>query len=499
MIMIARKFSLLRQFALAVTLAIGFGALWLMLVAWLGNSIQQAWQGKNRLVFERLEVRSDGTILIQSNPQDNLSEVSYRDLNGVVQDAPDRVVLNTPDRKDLLPAVYLFGTDERPGFFSPQPGWLERLTAFVNEREPAVNWYFVHNGKPNGAGYFTAYERTSNRRVGFIGMSGFHSGPVPAADWIPVQGEPKSSAPVSIYSRQTWVLRPGGGDVPPRLVYLPSGRHLRQADLAARTVTTVFEAPEPIESIGIPTLAYWSTGHSTTEQPILVRTKRQIHELDQQHRVKKVFSLPPDVDRRSSVDWYALKNGQAIAVVVSERSSDRLENIYRKLVYRIKGDGAIEDQFTVDLQTGVSDPDNSIEAFQLPLEVPVPAIVVAIAVLRVITSDPPLSFTAPVTAFLLKVAAPSLIAVLALSIVLAILVERRSRGFGLARREQITWLVFVLIFGLPAYVGFRIYRRWPIRQPCPNCHAQAPRDRVACAECGMPFPGPPLNGTEIFA
>ena len=57
----------------------------------------------------------------------------------------------------------------------------------MNEREPTVNWFFVHDGKPDGAGYFVGYERTSNRRVGFIGMSGFRTGPVPAADWIPVR------------------------------------------------------------------------------------------------------------------------------------------------------------------------------------------------------------------------------------------------------------------------------------------------------------------------
>ena len=289
--------------------------------------------------------------MIQSNPQDNLSEVTYRDLKGVVQDAPDR--------NDLLPAVYLFGARETPGFFSRQAGWAERLTAFVDEREPTVNWFFVHDGKPDGAGYFAAYERTSNRRVGFIGMSGFRKGPVPAADWIPVRGEPTSSAPVSIYSRQAWVLRPAGGDVPPRLVYLPSGSQLRQVDLAARTVTTVFETPEPIESVGIPTLAYWSTGHSTTEQPILVRTTRQIHELDQQHHVKRVFSLPADVDRRSSVEWYQIKSGQAIAVIDPLRSTGQPDNVYRKLVYRITGDGAIEDQFAVDLQIRIERPRRS--------------------------------------------------------------------------------------------------------------------------------------------
>ena len=66
-------------------------------------------------------------------------------------------------------------------------------------------------------------------------------------------------------------------------------------------------------------------------------------------------------------------------------------------------------------------------------------------------------------------------------------------------REQFAWAVFVLLFGLPAYVGFLLYRRWPIRQPCPNCQAQAPRDRVACAECGTRFPDPALKGIEIFA
>jgi hypothetical protein len=493
--MTTRKISLLRQLAQGMTLAIGFGTLWLSLVLWLGTSIQEAYQGRNQAVFERLEVRSDGTILIWSMPQFNRLQETYRDLKGVVQDVKDR--------NDLLPTVYLFGAQEPPGFFSPPASWEQRLSAFVNEREPTVNWFFVHDGKPDGAGYFVAYQRTSNRRVGFIGVSGFRKGPVPAADWIPAQGEPKSSAPVSIYSGHAWVLRPAAGDVPPRLVYLPSGNQLRQVDLAARTVTTVFETPEPIDSIGIPTLANWSTGHSTREQPILVRTTRQIHELDQQHHVKKVFNLPADLDRRSAVEWYELNSGQAIAVVgpLRARQPDQPDKVLRLLAYRIKGDGAIEDQFVVDLQTGSSAPDKATQVTQtllVALGLPAPAIGFAIGAIRVITDDQPQSYAAAVTA-LLKETWPGVIAVLALSIVLAILVQRRSRGFGLSRREQIAWSVFVLLFGLPAYVGFRTYRRWPIRQPCPNCQAQAPRDRVACAECGMRFPDPSLKGTEIFA
>jgi hypothetical protein len=134
----------------------------------------------------------------------------------------------------------------------------------------------------------------------------------------------------------------------------------------------------------------------------------------------------------------------------------------------------------------------------MALGLPAPAMLFAIGLLLVIATDQPQSYAAAVTA-LLKDSGPSLIAVVAVSIVLAILVQRRSRAFGLSRREQIAWSVFVLLFGLPAYVGFRLIRRWPTRQPCPNCHAQAPRDRLACAECGMRFPDPSLKGTEIFA
>jgi hypothetical protein len=199
------------------------------------------------------------------------------------------------------------------------------------------------------------------------------------------------------------------------------------------------------------------------------------------------------------VQWYQIKSGRTIAVVAPVSSAGQSDTVYKQSVYWITADGAIEDHFAVDLQTGSSAPDNATQAYQLALALPVPAILFAIGLLLVLANDPPQSYPAAVTA-MLKDSWPTLmIAVLALAIVMAILVQRRSRAFGHSRREQIAWSVFVLLFGLPAYVGFRLIRRWPTRQPCPNCHAQAPRDRVACAECGMRFPDPALKGIEIFA
>ena len=63
--------------------------------------------------------------------------------------------------------------------------------------------------------------------------------------------------------------------------------------------------------------------------------------------------FPTEVDRRSSVQWYEIENGQAIAVFdrpcVDRGTGQRRQ---RQMVYRIAGDGAIQDQFEVDLQTG---------------------------------------------------------------------------------------------------------------------------------------------------
>jgi hypothetical protein len=374
----------------------------------------------------------------------------------------------------------------------------------VNEREPTVNWFFVHDCQPQGAGYFVAYERVSNRRVGFIGLAGFRSHPVPADEWVPVRGElisdfsQWSSAPLSIYSGRAWVVRPERWDVPPRLVYVPSGNRLRLVDLGTRTVTTVFEAGEPIEAPGIPTFANWSSGRPTKEQPILVRTRQQIYALDHKHNVIKVFTIPTETDRRSPAEWYELGDGKAIVVFVRPSSTGEPDNVTKQMAYRIADDGAIQDQFKLTLQTGSPVPNKQTEAALLALGLPAPAILFVVDLLIVLGIEGMQSHSAAFLA-LLGSSGPSFIAVFALSIGLAIMTWRRSRSFGLAKREQVAWVGSVLLFGLAAYWGFLLYRRWPIRQPCPTCRAQPPRDRAACSVCGTHFPNPSLTGIEIFA
>ncbi len=498
--MTVRKFSLLRQLVWAATLATGFGTLWFVVVIWLTTSIDEAWRGgrQNWPTREEFVVRSDGTPLIRSTPWENYSNATYRDLNGGTQ--------AVPDREKLVPAVYMAGNHRAPDMWSGHPTWPQRLNVFVNEREPSVTWFFVHDGKPEGAGYFVGYERESNRRVGFIGMAGAHQDPVPINERIPVRGllmtdhSRWSSAPLTIYwSRNTDTdFKLGPSDLPPRLVYVPSGNDLREVDLAARTIRTVFQAPVPIESPGIPALEFWSGGRPVKDHPILVTTGQQIYALDRRYKIIRKFAIPTEIDRQSAVSWYEIGNGQAIAEFVIPWSTGGPDNVTKRTVYRVGADGAVQDRFELTLHTGSPRTNPALVQMQVLLGLPSPAFLVVVESVFLMRIDQIRSYPTAIVA-LFRTLGPSILAVVVLASVLAILTWRRSRSFGLPKREQIAWVIFVVLFGLPAFVGFLLCRRWPIRQPCTVCQAPAPRDRPACTDCGTRFPEPSGKGIEIFA
>ena len=83
-----------------------------------------------------------------------------------------------------------------------------------------------------------------------------------------------------------------------------------------------------------------------------------------------------------------------------------------------------------------------------------------------------------------------------IGIILACLCYRRQRKYGLP--WTVPWMAFVLLFGVPAYLGYLFHRSWPARLPCPSCGQPAPRDRSACLACGRDFPPPALKGIEVF-
>jgi hypothetical protein len=150
------------------------------------------------------------------------------------------------------------------------------------------------------------------------------------------------------------------------------------------------------------------------------------------------------------------------------------------------------------LQNGVSVMNDRMGGLVMTILLPVPALVVVLQPL-LLEDAPRYPSYAAAFAGMIRTSWPSLVLLCAIAMVLTIATYRRCRSFGLSPRETLVWSVLVFMFGLPAYAGLRLGRHWPVRPACPHCDARTPRDRTACAACGVPLPAPALTGIEIFA
>jgi hypothetical protein len=81
----------------------------------------------------------------------------------------------------------------------------------------------------------------------------------------------------------------------------------------------------------------------------------------------------------------------------------------------------------------------------------------------------------------------------------SLLCYRRQVRYGASRWERVTWPLFVLLLGLPGWIGYRFGRTWPTIEVCPSCRVGVPRDRESCVQCEAEFPAPARRGTEVFA
>jgi len=84
-----------------------------------------------------------------------------------------------------------------------------------------------------------------------------------------------------------------------------------------------------------------------------------------------------------------------------------------------------------------------------------------------------------------------------LSILLAVWCFNRNRRYS--NRPAIAWAIFVLITGVPGFIGYLLHCRWPVLVRCTHCGQKTPRDRDACLKCNTAFPPPALKGIEVIA
>jgi hypothetical protein len=487
---------LLRQLLTAATLATGFGIVWAVFVALVGQAVSDAlhldrdWHSRDDII-----IRSDGTPLIRSWTRDYQIQ-RYRDL--------DERPAETPRSNRMINGAYLVGAATRARRDTANLDWDNRLKVFVAGPEPGILWYFVHDGRKSGAGYFVGYGQLSKRRVGFLGQAGFRGQTPPVAERFPFRGSlmpvymPWGPSETSLNSGGFYTRAAGGERLPPSWVYVPSGNRLVLVDLDERAVRTVFETPESIDSIGFPMPAVGTEERSWPSATLVVRTSSKVYALNRENSTVRVFDIPND-DRDEPLNWYELGEGQALAEFQRYGQNQEDWSINQHMLYWIAADGTIRRRVDVALHSGMSKRNPFQPDPRVSLALPAPLILLVLeAFFRQVGGDPLETYQDAVRA-ILKDTWPFLLSLTVVVLVLAVAAWRRARKFALSVREQVVWALFVFVFGLPGYAGFLLHRRWPTRANCPNCEARVPLDREHCAACGDHFPEPARTGIEIFA
>jgi hypothetical protein len=80
-----------------------------------------------------------------------------------------------------------------------------------------------------------------------------------------------------------------------------------------------------------------------------------------------------------------------------------------------------------------------------------------------------------------------------LAIALAILVARDAQRVGFAKDTRMLWVLITIVFGLPAYITYRLTRPQATLVTCANCGKHRRPDLERCHHCNSPWSVPELD------
>jgi hypothetical protein len=529
-----RTGSLAGRVLWAAILAGGFGVLWL-LIALVGGGLfvfqWRNWHGgplRRAPNAQELIITTDGRPLLHSR-FGNGESPRYRRVDGT----PEQDSVNVK-QADWIPVWHMREASHigEPYFVLGVQGrkdWDWRVRAFFDETHPELAWFFMHDGREEGAGYFVGYNRAEKQCIGYIGQSGFRPTQPPREQWFPVKRSLIKSPLFKLWTSVDESIQPRGSQfeksvIPGHLVFVPCGKELKQVDLSTRDVRTVLTATEPIDGFRIASrlspldepavrrqkqqkksaeadrdaLAAPETalpGAALDDAALVVLTAHKLYALNRQYAVLTDFAIPDEA--RGLIEWFH-RQGWAIAFLRSSIDPDG-NVLSHEMLYAVAPDGTIRRRQEIEYFWQQTVPwHQRIESALVPLALPAPLVLAFLEPLLIAQIDlvPEYRDGFSVMAREGQIY-PCLVALLSLA--LAAFSWRRGVAFSLPLGERITWVAFVLLFGLAGYVGFLLHRRWPLREDCPRCHARTVLSSGACVDCGERFPGPVFKGTEVFA
>jgi hypothetical protein len=487
-----KRSGLFAEVVLAAFLAVGVTALLGVLLKWGHETVRSL---RPAVVEERPLFLADGTPVVERvcfvhgvsvvPPQEQ-----FRDLDGNPVEVPEGARWTT--------GVSLYERGQGPGLLGdwlwPQESWDWRVRRFAGPRD--ISWYFLCDGRRHGSAYFVAYDTREARRVGYLGTAGFRADPLPPEELFPFDGSDRGVEFRLLNHRSYGRFLPVSRGIShqPRIVGLEpvyvwaENDTIYQVDPAARLVRVAFTG-RPVRAADLLT-HYSPAGAGPTL--LVVRTDDAVLEFDARNKLVRHFPLPEDLCGRGFA-WIETPSGEVITLKDVEYDFQTSRVLFHLTWFDAAGRQRRREAVWVQ---GLIHQDERVLA----------AGTLSPLVANWIFSNPPMlryyrdwDDYLKVLGRRLTLLWPTLALVFAAAAALAWLCHRRLARYGATRAERFVWPVFVFLFGLPGWVGFRFARPWPVREPCPACGAMVPRDRVPCAGCGAEFPLPARQGTEVFA
>jgi hypothetical protein len=477
-----------QRLVLAAVLAAGFLGAWGMLGLWAleVGTAARIWAGES----EMLRFRMDGRPLVLHF--EGIGREQFRDLSGNAV---------TPPEDD--PGGWLYGT-QLPASLplrigSGEVSWEDRVRSFDDGRPHAVHWHFVSDGRPEGEAYFVGYDGQSKACVGYLGTTGFRAEALPPGERIPFGGA------LSGYRSRVFcpererrqgrdrAASPPLGALSPWMVYvLGRDQKLYETDLRKRTVRVFLDTPG-LRSVAL--VGDFTTPARASFHRLAARTDGAVLVLDDGGRLLRTYPIPEAL--RTKMFMFA-ETSAGEALMHWNSSEDFLARQVEHRAFWVSPDGRSR---SAGVTLSNHHPMRSLRVFVAAV-IPSPLVLdfgLGTLLAQEMCADGRAATFPEAISLLLRDFWPAAVIAQLLATFLSLTCYRRQVHYGTTRGERVIWPLFVLLLGLPGWVGYRFGRPWPVLESCPSCGAGVPRDRGQCARCEAEFAPPALKGTEVFA
>lgn len=482
-----------RPLVLALTLTVGLGVVWGFLAVWLGTIANSIAPSKH--ISRRLSVLTDGTPYLSVYQRGMGSQVHNLDGELVELDGPEGTIncaqLGNGARK---PIRWAWGP----------PNWRTRLESFSVTGRKEQFWYFIHDGRQEGVGYFVGYDKFNSECLGFLGTDGWEQQRPTQERCFPLKLNDYAYGGDGITSAQTYRYPLGyyafsdnrNIGWPTWAVAVRMGPKVVMVNLRDRTVEPLFEDPNLVAVACAQRLS--NEGNSGNyEQLIAMRLPEKVAFLSLEGELVTEYAIPEEF-RAEPVAVYLIPDSRAIFATASNdpilgRESATLiwttrdaQELNRKEVTMTESEPARTARVSGWMAAGVCPAPGPL----------VPVLLFGVGPEAEKRRHPKWTYMQAFQESCRQMPLV-LLGVVILGAVLSWLCVLRQRRYGLPWTR--TWASFVFLFGVPGYLAYLAHRRWPVRKACTECHEAAPRDRDACPFCETPFPEPEPKGIEVFA